>query len=137
MVQRQKFKRGKISFVEWRGIGPNPANAILLQEADKVWPMPAGMAKFNRKAEIPRQSLEKLAQRPFAVFWRKGGRKLDENHLEFWRERLDRSKKRVQFCCAIMQPAGMRNLAREFAGETKSGWRDLYPALNGRFAGAA
>jgi hypothetical protein len=27
----------------------------------------------------------------------------------------------------------VRNLAREFAGETKSGWRDLYPTLNGRF----
>ena len=27
----------------------------------------------------------------------------------------------------------MRDLAREFAGETKSSWRDLYPTLNGRF----
>ena len=96
--------------------------------------MPTGMTKFNRKAEISRQLFEKFAQRRFALFWRKGGRKLNENHLEFWRERLNRSKKRIQFRYAIAQPAGVRNLARKFAGETKGCWGDLYPTLNGRFS---
>ena len=130
---RQKFEWGKISFVERSGIGPNPANAILFQDADKLRPMPAGMTKFNRKAEIPRQLVEKFAQRRFAVFWRKGGRKLDENHLELWRQRLSRPKKRIQFCCAIAESPSVRDLAREFAGETKSSWRDFDPTLNGRF----
>jgi hypothetical protein len=96
--------------------------------------MPSGVSKFEREPEIPRQLLEKFAQRRFTVFWRKGGRQLDQNHLELWRERLNRPKKRIQFCCAIAQSTGVRNLAREFAGETKSSWRDLYPTANGRFA---
>src|SRR5207244_5206755 len=70
----------------------------------------------------------------FYVFRRKGGRKLDDNHLELWRERLNRPEKRIQFCRAIAQSTGVRNLAREFAGETKSGWRDLDPTANGRFS---
>src|SRR5437870_2974580 len=131
---RQKFEWGKISFVERSGIGPNPANAILFQQPDKLRPMPSGVSKFEREPEIPRQLVEKFAQRRFAVFWRKGGRKLDENHLELWRERLNRSKKRIQFCCAIAQSTGVRNFAREFAGETKSGRRDLDPTANGRIS---
>ncbi len=130
---RQKFERGKISFVERSGICPNPANAIFFQQPDKLRPMPSGVSKFEREPEIPRQLVEKFAQRRFAVFWRKGGRKLDENHLELWRERLNRPKKRIQFCCAIAQSTGVRNLAWEFAGETKSSWRDFDPTLNGRF----
>src|SRR5215468_8925402 len=39
----------------------------------------------------------------------------------------------MQFCCAIAQAASVRDLAREFAGKTKSSWRDLNPTLNGRF----
>ena len=95
--------------------------------------MPSGVSKFEREPEIPRQLLEKFAQRRFAVFWRKGGRQLDEYHLELWRERLSRPKKRIQFCSAIAQSPGVRDLAREFAGETKGCWRDLDPTLNGRF----
>ena len=130
---RQEFERGKISFIEGSGIGPHPANAIPFQEADKLRPMPSGMTKFNRETEIRRQLLKKFAQRRFAVFWRKGGRKLDENHLELWRERLNRPEKRIQLCCAIAQSTGVCNFAREFAGETKSVRRDLDPTLNGRF----
>ncbi len=131
---RQEFERGKISFIEWSGIGPHPANAILFQEADKLRPMPSGMTKFDRETEILRQLLEKFAQRRFTVLGRKGGRELDENYLELWRERLNRPKKRIQFCRAIAQSTGVRNLAREFAGETKSGRRDLDPTANGRFS---
>ncbi len=39
--------------------------------------MPSGVSKFEREPEIPRQLIEKFAQRRFAVFWRKGGRQLD------------------------------------------------------------
>jgi hypothetical protein len=96
--------------------------------------MPSGVSKFEREPETPRQLIEKLAQRCFAVFWRKGGSQLNKNHLELCRKRLNRPKKRIQFCCAIAQSPVVRNLAREFAGETKSSWRDLYPTANGRFA---
>src|SRR5437870_13753891 len=93
--------------------------------------MPSGMTKFNRETEIRRQLLKKFAQRRFTVFWRKGGRKLDENHLELWRERLNRPEKRIQFCCAIAQSTGVRNFALVFAGATKSGRRDLDPTAKG------
>ena len=52
---RQEFKGGKIALVEWSGISPDPANAIFFQEPNKLWPMPAGVTKFNRKPEISRQ----------------------------------------------------------------------------------
>jgi len=106
---------------------------MLFQQANKLRPMPAGVTKFDREPEISRQLIEKFAQRRFAVFWRKGGWKLDENHAELWRERFHRPKKRIHFCCAISQAASVRDLAREFAGKTKSRWRDLDPPLNGGF----
>ena len=64
---RQKFKGRKISFVQRGGVGPNPADAVLFQQPDKLWPMPAGMSKFHRKPEIPRQLHKKFTQRLFAV----------------------------------------------------------------------
>src|SRR5262249_57116000 len=64
---RQKFKRGKISFVKWGGIGPDPANAMFFQQPDKLRPMPAGMPKFDRKAEISRELWKKCSQRELAV----------------------------------------------------------------------
>ena len=67
---RQEFKGSKISFVEWSGIGPDPANAISFQEPNKLRPMPAGVTKFNRKPEISRQLRKKFAERGLAVPWR-------------------------------------------------------------------
>src|SRR5437667_7092561 len=67
---RQKFKRGKISFVKRRGIGPDPANPISFQQPNKLRPMPAGMPKLNRKTEISRQLWKKFSQRELAVSWR-------------------------------------------------------------------
>ena len=68
---RQEFKRGKISFVQRSGIGPRPANAIFFQQTDELRPMPSGVSKFDCEPEIPRELLEKLAQRRLAVFWGK------------------------------------------------------------------
>ena len=53
--------------------------------------------------------------------------------MELVPERLDRAEKFHQFIAAIAQAAGVGDLAREFAGETKGSWRDLDPTLNGRF----
>jgi len=80
----QKFKGGKISFVERSAIGPNPANAIFFQEPNKLRSMPAGMTKLNRKTEISWQLWEKLSERRLAVLWGQGRRELDENNLELW-----------------------------------------------------
>src|SRR5207253_3300838 len=49
---RQKFERCKISFVERSGIRPHPANAMLFQKPDELWPMPSGMTKFDCETEI-------------------------------------------------------------------------------------
>ena len=67
---RQKFEGRKVSLVERSGIGPDPANAVLFQEADKLRPMPARVAKFNGKPEIPWQLPQELPQRVLAVRWR-------------------------------------------------------------------
>ena len=91
----QEFERCKISFVKWSGVRPHPANAMLFQKPDELWPMPRGVAKFNCKAEIPWKLREKIAQRQSAVLWRKGRRKLDKNHAELWSKRLDGSEKRI------------------------------------------
>ena len=66
--------------------------------------MPPGMTKFNREAEIPGQLFEKFAQRRLAIFWCERWGELDENDLEFWRERLDGAEKRIQLSSAIAQP---------------------------------
>src|SRR5262245_65684964 len=81
---RQKFERCKISLVERGSICPDPADAVLFQEPDKVWPMPAGVAKFNRKPEISRQLHEKLAQRLLAVCRRRRMRRQSETYLSHW-----------------------------------------------------
>ena len=81
---RQKFEGRKVSLVERSGIGPDPADTVLFHEPDKLRPMPAGVPKFNRKPEIPRQLNEELAQRVFSVRGRQGRRKLNKDHLELW-----------------------------------------------------
>ena len=62
---RQKFEGGKVSLVERSGIGPDPADTVLFHKPDKLRPMPACVAKFNGKPEIPRQLRQELAQRVF------------------------------------------------------------------------
>src|SRR5713101_6377133 len=116
---RQEFEWSKVSLVEGSRIGPHPANAIFFHKPDDLRPMPSGMTKFNREAEIPGQLLEKFAKRRLAIFWCERWGELDENDLEFWRERLDGAEKRIQLGGAIAQPAGMRDFAREFTSETK------------------
>src|SRR5262249_33407553 len=80
----QEFERRKVSFVKRSRIGPHPANTVLFQQPDKLRPMPAGMAKFNRKTEIPRQLHEELSQRVLAVCWHQRRRELNEDDLELW-----------------------------------------------------
>src|SRR5215471_5085046 len=80
----QKFEGRKVSLVERSGIGPDPADTVLFHESNELRPMPAGVPKFNRKPEIPRQLHEKLAQRVFSVCGSQGRRKLNKDHLELW-----------------------------------------------------
>src|SRR5437899_2200021 len=130
---RQEFEWSKVSLVEGSRIGPHPANAIFFQKPDDLRPVPSGMTKFNREAEIPRQLFEKFAQRWLAIFWCKGWGELDENDLELWCERFDGAEKRMQLGGAIAQPAGMRDLARKLTREAKSGGSHLEPTADGVF----
>jgi endonuclease III-like uncharacterized protein len=57
----QKFERRKVSLVQSGGIGPDPADSILLQHADKLWAVPSRVPKFNGKPEIARQLDQKSA----------------------------------------------------------------------------
>src|SRR5436309_812767 len=95
--------------------------------------MPAGVAKLNGKTEIPWELAEEFAQGLFAFLWCEGRRKLNQNDLKFRRERFDGAKKGIQFGTAIAQPAGVGNLAWQFARESKCGWRHLDPATHGVF----
>ena len=90
----QKFEGRKIPLVERSGIGPDPANAVLFHQANKLWPMPARVAKFNGKPEIPRQLRQELPQRVFPVRWRERRRELNEDDMELWREWFDGAEKR-------------------------------------------
>jgi len=67
---RQKFERRKVSLVERSGIGPDPANTIFFHQPNKLRPMPARVAKFDGKPELPRQLRQELAQRVFAIIGR-------------------------------------------------------------------
>lgn len=78
---RQKFEGRKVSLVERSGIGPDPADAILFHQPNKLWAMPASVAKFNGKPKIPRQLHEELAQRMFSVCRRQRRRELNEDHV--------------------------------------------------------
>jgi len=83
---RQKFEGRKVSLVERSGIRPDPANTVLFYKPDKLRPMPARVAKFNGKPEIPWQLHEEFAQRVFAVCRRQRRRELNEDDLELWPE---------------------------------------------------
>jgi len=134
---RQEFEGSKISFVKWSGIGPHPANAIFFQEPDDLWPMPSGMTKFNRKTEAPWQLCEKFTQCRLGIFGSKGRRKLDEDNLKLWRDRLDSAQKRIQLDGAIAQPAAVRDLAGKFTGETEPGRSHFDPTPHRFFRGSS
>ena len=92
---RQEFKGREISFIERAGIGPDPANPMLFQETNDLWPMPAGVTKFNSEAKISRQLLEEFAKCLSAILGSEGRRQLDENDLKLWFERLDCAEKSI------------------------------------------
>ena len=125
---RQEFERREIAFIERTGVGPNPANAVLFQQADDLRPVPAGMTKFNGKPETFRKLHQKFSQDLSAILGRERWRQLNQHNLELGLERLDRAEKRVQFGGAIAQPADMRDFAREFAAETKGSGSQFDPA---------
>ena len=77
----QKFEGRKISLVERSGISPDPADTVLFHKPDKLRPMPARVAKFNGKPEIPRQLRQELAQRVFSVCWCQRRRELHEDNM--------------------------------------------------------
>src|SRR5919106_2083847 len=78
----QKFEGRKVSLVKPSGIGPDPADTVLFHKPDKLRPMPARVAKFNGKPEIPRQLNQEFAQRVFAICRRQRRGKLNEDNLE-------------------------------------------------------
>src|SRR5216110_1581265 len=92
---REEFEWRKVAFVERAGIGPDPADTIFFQKTDDLRSMPAGMPKFNRETKTRRQLFEKFTKCALSVPWPKRRRKLDQDNLALWRERLDRAKERI------------------------------------------
>ena len=101
---------------------------MLLQQADDLRPVPAGMTKFNGEPETLRKLHQKFSQNLSAVLGRERWRQLNQHDLELGLERLDRAQKRVQFGGAIAQPADMRDFTRKFAAETKRSGSQFDPA---------
>ena len=116
---REKFEWREIAFVQRTGVRPNPADAALLEQSDDLRPVPAGMAKLDREPKTFRKLHQKFSQRLPPIFRRERWRQLNENDLKLRFERFDRAQKRIQFIRAIAQFADMRDLARQFAAETK------------------
>src|SRR6266446_8567405 len=127
---RQKFERRKIAFIERTAVRPNPTDAVLFQQPDDLWPVPAGVTEFNGEPETFRKLDQKFSQNLPPVLGRKRWRQLNQHNLELRLERLDRAEKRVQFGGAIAQPADMGDFARKFATETKRRWSDVDPATD-------
>jgi hypothetical protein len=55
--------------------------------------MPAGMAKFDRKAEGARELFQKFSQRWPVILRREGRRQLNQHDLKLRLERFDRAEK--------------------------------------------
>jgi len=53
------------------------------------------VTKFDRKAEIPWQLVEKIAQRQLAILRREGRRKLDQDNVEFLFKWFDGAEKQI------------------------------------------
>ena len=132
---REEFEGREIAFVQRRRVGPDPADAMFFEKTNHLRPMPAGMAKLDRKTEIARKLREKSAQNLAPIFRRERGRQLNEDDLELRCERLDRAEKRIQLRVAIAELAGVGDFARKFAGKAKRRRRVLDPTANSRFGG--
>ena len=52
---RQELERRKIPFIQRAGVRPNPTDAVFFKKVDKLRAMPAGVAEFDRKAEVARE----------------------------------------------------------------------------------
>jgi len=127
---RQKFERCKVSFVERSRVGPDPADTVLFRQPNKLGPMPAGVAKFNGKPEIPRQSHEEFAECMFAILRCQRRRELNKDYLKLGREWFHCAEKRHQLCCAISETTNMGDLAGKLAGKPKTGGSRFCPATN-------
>ena len=56
----KEFKRRKIAFIEWTGVGPNPADTVFFQQPDNLRPVPSRMTEFNGEPKISRQLREEF-----------------------------------------------------------------------------
>ncbi len=97
----QKFERREITLVQRAGVGPNPADAVLFQEANDLRTMPAGMAKFDRKAEAARELFQEFPQGLPVVLRGEGRRQLNQDDLKLRLERFDRVEKGGKLGAAI------------------------------------
>src|SRR5437868_239888 len=86
---RQELEGREIAFVKRTGVGPNPANAIFLEQPDMLRSMPAGVAKLDGKSEVARQLREEDAEQRAPFLWRKGRRQLDQDDMKLRREQFD------------------------------------------------
>jgi len=130
---RQKLEGSEISLVERGRVGPNPTDAILFQQTDKLRPMPPGMSKFDCKSEIPRQLHKKFAQCLFAIIRSQRRRELNEDHLELLSKWFDGAEKGIQLSCAIAQTADVGDLPGKLAGKPKTSGSRFGPTTNAVF----
>src|SRR5689334_9954582 len=79
---RLELERRLVAFVERAGVGPNPADAVFFQQMNDRTLMPAGMAKFNRKAKIRRQLGKEFAESALFISRRIGRRKLNQDERQ-------------------------------------------------------
>ena len=91
------------------------------------------MTEFDRETKVARQLLEETAQDRPPSFGREGRRELDEDDLKLGRERLERPQELGELRAAIVEMAGMGDLARELAGEAKGRGGAFHPAPEGAF----
>jgi len=97
----EEFERREITLVQRAGVGPNPANAVLFQEANDLRAVPAGMAKFDGKAEAARELFQKRPQGLPVVLRGERRRQLNQDDLKLGLERFDRVEKGGQLGAGI------------------------------------
>ena len=66
---------------------------MFLEEANEVRSMPAGVAKFDRKAKIARELREEIPEGDFLCLWREGRGQLNQDDPKLRNERLERPQK--------------------------------------------
>src|SRR4030095_3933720 len=85
-----------VALIERAHIGPHPANAMFLEEANEVRSMPAGVAKFDREAKIRRQLRDEIPEGDFLCLWRVRRGQLNQDDTELRNEWLERLQKGSQ-----------------------------------------